>query len=75
MWPPGQLVLLSRTGGESLGGCCGVGGTWRADELNDARQLQRIVLTPSMIWDHFPDRVLGAIQSAVIQETGSVEPR
>lgn len=75
MWPPGQLVLLSRTGGESLGGCCGVGGTWRADELNDARQLQRIVLTPSMIWDHFPDRVLGAIQSAVMQETGSVEPR
>ena len=58
MWPPGQLVMIRRVEGEG-----GVG-AWRAERVADAEVLQRIALTKTMLVPHhFPDELLGAIQS------------
>ena len=59
----GGVDAGSRSGGGR--GCCHTEGAYRAHELADARPLQRLIMGTSMLTDHFPDRVLGALQSAL----------
>ena len=69
MWPPGMLVILTRNPTTEAAQpccpiCCPVPVVWRAERLPDPSALQRIRLSATMMTDHFPDRVLGAIQEA-----------